>query len=119
MFMDSPHTQSANPAFNRDERRLYPRHTVQVQIEIRPEGNDVPMRLETTDLSRGGCYVQMMMTLEIGARLQATLWLDGYPIVVQCRVATRHPQFGNGIMFVNFEGEAERTLAGYLDAIND
>ncbi len=115
--MDSPHTQPTSLALRHD-RRLHPRHTVQVQIEIRPEGTTVPLRLETTDLSRGGCYVQMMMTLEIGARLQATLWLDGYPIVVRGRVATRHPLFGNGIMFLNFEGQAEQVLARYLDEIN-
>ncbi len=67
------------------------------------------MRLETTDLSRGGCYVQLMMPSPVGLRLQATLWLDGYPIVVRGLVVTRHPQFGNGIMFVDFEGQGDAT----------
>jgi PilZ domain len=117
--MDSPQAQPAPHVLTLPDRRLHSRHTVQVQIELRLDGNDVPMRLETTDLSRGGCYVQMMMTLEIGAQLQATLWLGGFPIVVRCRVVTRHPQFGNGIMFVSFDGQAEPALARYLDAIND
>ena len=39
------------------ERRRYPRYSVQVQLELREDGNDVPMRANTTDLSRGGCYV--------------------------------------------------------------
>jgi hypothetical protein len=37
------------------DRRRYPRRTVNVQIEVRPDGSDIPLRLETTDLSRGGC----------------------------------------------------------------
>ncbi len=94
---NSPDTQSSTPALIERERRLHARYTVQVQIELRQEGNDVPMRCETTDLSRGGCYIQLLIPLAVGIRLQATLWLDGYPIVIRSLVVTRHPQFGNGI----------------------
>jgi hypothetical protein len=97
------------------DRRRHPRYSV--QIEIHPDGTEVPMRLETTDLSRGGCYVQLMMTLSVGVRLRATLWLDGTPIVVRGLVVTRHPQFGNGIMFVDFEGEGATLLDRYLNAV--
>ncbi len=99
------------------DRRRHARHTVQVQVELHEDGNDVPMRLETTDLSRGGCYVQLIMTLPLGARVKATLWLAGSPVVVRGRVVTRHPQFGNGIMFLEFEGDGEKVLQRYLDTI--
>src|SRR5271165_4783481 len=85
------------------DRRLHHRYTAQVPIEFREEGSDVPLRLETTDLSRGGCYVQLMMTLVLGTYVHATLWLDQTPVHVRGRVVTRHPQFGNGIMFLEFE----------------
>jgi len=75
------------------------------------------MRLETTDLSRGGCYIQLLIPLSVGIRVQGTFWLDGYPVHVRGLVVTRHPQFGNGIMFVEFEGEGEQLLKRYLDAI--
>ncbi|HEX7423861.1 MAG TPA: PilZ domain-containing protein [Terriglobales bacterium] len=115
--MNSPDGQPSTPALAELDRRLHPRYTLQVQIEIRQEGSDVPMRLVTTDLSRGGCYIQLMIPLSVGIRLQATLWLDGYPIVIRGLVVTRHPQFGNGIMFVEFEGQGEQLLHRYLDAI--
>jgi hypothetical protein len=115
--MNSPDAQHSTSALTAADRRHHPRYTVQVQIELREEGSDVPMRLVTTDLSRGGCYVQMMIQFPLGVRLQATLWLDGYPIVIRGLVVTRHPQFGNGIMFMEFEGQAEQLLGRYLDAI--
>ncbi len=99
------------------DRRRHPRHTVNVQIEIRPEGTDVPFRLETTDLSRRGCYVQMIMPLQTGTRLDATLWLGGVSIYLRGVVATRHPGFGNGIMFVEFEGRSEELLNAYTDEL--
>lgn len=115
--MTVPDQQRSASSLPHPERRRYPRYTVQVQIELRQEGNDVPLRLETTDLSRNGCYVQLLMPLPVGVRVQATLWLDGYPVVIRGRVVTRHPQFGNGIMFLEFEADAEQQLVRYLDAL--
>jgi hypothetical protein len=115
--MNSPDAQPAASALAKPDRRFHSRYTVQIQIELRQAGNDVPMRLATTDLSRGGGYVELMMPLPVGVRVQATLWLDGYLIVVQAVVVTLHPQFGNGIMFLKFEGEAEQLLHRYLDVI--
>jgi hypothetical protein len=117
--MNSPEAQSSATAITANDRRRYPRYSVQVPIEIHPEGSVVPTRLQTTDLSRGGFYIQALTPLPLGIRLQATLWLADSPIVVWGRVVTRHPQFGNGIMFVDFEGQAEVSLNRYLDAVID
>ncbi len=114
---DSPDVQPTTPAAIKHDRRLHPRYALQVQVELREEGADVPMRLETTDLSRGGCYVQLLMPLPVGIRIRVTLWLDSCSIVIHGRVVTRHPQFGNGIMFMEFEGQGEQLLKRYLDGI--
>lgn len=100
------------------DRRAHPRLEVQVQIELRKEGSDVPFRLQTADLSKGGCYVQMMMTLPVGTMVKGTLWLNDSPVRVRARVVTSHPQFGNGIMFTGFEGNGKQVLERYLDAIS-
>ncbi|MGA2354871.1 MAG: PilZ domain-containing protein [Terriglobales bacterium] len=115
--MDSPNAHSSTAVLTERDRRRYPRRTVQVQVELHQEGSDVPLRMETTDLSRGGCYIQLMMPLPVGGRVQVKLWLDGQPIVIHGRIVTRHPQFGNGIMFMDYEGQAEVLLNHYLDAI--
>jgi hypothetical protein len=100
------------------DRRRDPRHSVKVQIELREESSDVPMRMSTTDLSRGGCYVELMLTLPIGTPVTAKLWLSDHPVRVRGRVVTVHPQFGNGIKFLEFEDDGKKVLAQYLDAIN-
>jgi c-di-GMP-binding flagellar brake protein YcgR len=99
------------------ERRAHTRHDVHVQIELHPENCDFPMRLETTDLSRGGCYIQLMMPLPVGIKAIAKLWLGDQPIVAHCRVVTKHPQYGNGIMFVDFEDQGEPLLNRYIDKV--
>jgi len=113
-FLDK---QAASPATPPPDRRRYPRHGVQLQIELRQEDSDVPLRLETSDLSRGGCYVQLMMTLPLATPVTATLWLGDSAIHIRGRIVTRHPQYGNGIMFLEFVGDGEQMLARYLDSI--
>ena len=115
--MDSPNLQPATAAQNERDRRFHRRYTVQVQIELRQEGSDVPIRLATTDLSRGGCYIELMMPLSVDTHIQATLWLNDHPIVIQGRVVTCHAQYGNGVMFEKFEGQGEQLLHQYLDTI--
>jgi hypothetical protein len=114
-----PDPQLATAALHAPDRRRHARYTVHVPIEILPEDSDLPLRCETTDLSRGGFYIRLPVPLPVGIRLQATLWLDGCPIVIRGLIVTRHPEFGNGIMFVDFEGQgqAEVLLQRYLDGI--
>ena len=100
------------------DRRRDPRHSVQVQIELREQGSDVPMRMNTTDLSRGGCYVELMMTLPVGTNVTGTLWLSNCSVRIRGRVVTCHPQFGNGIKFLEFQDNGNIVLAQYLDAIS-
>lgn len=100
------------------DRRHNLRYSVQVQIELREDGSDVPIRMNTTDLSRGGCYVELMMPLPVGTGVTATLWLSNGAVRMRGRVVTRHVQFGNGIKFLDFDDNGEKVLAQYLDAIN-
>jgi len=99
------------------DRRLHPRYTVQVPIDLRQEGTTTSLYLETTDLSRGGCYVHLIKTLVLGTYIEAILWLDNCPVQVRGRVVTRHPEFGNGIMFLDFKANGEQLLTRYLEAI--
>lgn len=117
-FMNSLDQQLSTSVLAPPDRRRDPRHTVQVQIELREDGSDVPLRMCTTDLSRGGCYVESMLPLTIGTEVTAKLWLSNCPVRMRGRVVTLHPQFGNGIKFLEFEDNGKTVLAQYLDAIN-
>jgi PilZ domain len=99
------------------DRRGHPRFSAKVQMELRREGDDVPMRTETTDLSRSGCYLQLSLTLAVGTYVQGKLWIADSAVKFRGQVVTSHPQFGNGIMFLQFEGNGEQILASFLDAI--
>ncbi len=100
------------------ERRLYPRYQVQIPILIEPEGAAEPLSLTTSVISACGCSVMMADQLPLGHRLLARLSLGKDHVFIQARVITRHPQFGNGIMFLRFEGDGEDRLRRYLEGLS-
>ena len=90
-----------------------------VQVELRPEGSAAPLRVETSDISATGCYVEMSMTLAVGSRLSIVLWLEGEKVIAEGIVRTQHPQFGNGIEFVGMSTVDRDKLVRHLKSISN
>ena len=114
--MIKAHTWGGAPNILAAERRQYLRIQMAVQIELRPDGTNVPMRLQTSDFSLGGCYVEMALTLAVGTRLDIVLWLDQQKVPMRGIVVTCHTQCGNGISFLSVSPENETRLRSLLDA---
>jgi c-di-GMP-binding flagellar brake protein YcgR len=96
------------------ERRKYPRAKVAIPIEFKPEGAAVASRAETADLSLAGCYVEMSFTLQVGSKLDLVLWVGDERLATRAVVVTHHPQFGNGIEFVEMTQEDQAKLTRFL-----
>jgi c-di-GMP-binding flagellar brake protein YcgR len=98
------------------ERRRFQRLPIAMQAELRVRGTELPIRVETADISAGGCYVEMAVTVDVGTALDVVLWLGHEKLVVRGRVVTRHPHFGNGIEFVGVSPDDRQKLQLFLDA---
>jgi hypothetical protein len=96
------------------ERRQFGRLRIGLQAELLIGGQSASIRVTTTDISLGGCYVEMMFTLPVGTPLQVVLWLDDAKVVGGAVVATCDPQFGNGIRFVDMTWQDKVRLEKYL-----
>ena len=107
-----------NTPKSQPERRKYARTKASVQLELRTEASDVPIRVETTDISVTGCYVEMSITLEVGTKLAIGLWLGNRKVTTAATVVTRHPQFGNGIEFLDMVEQDRSALRQYLELKN-
>ena len=117
ILMNLPDRQPFSSVPAPADRRRHSRYAVQIPIDLHQENPAVSLRLETTDLSRGGCYVHLIKALPLASYVEATLWLDNCPVRIRARVVTRHPEFGNGIMFLEFRDHGgEQLLIRYLDA---
>lgn len=98
------------------DRRQFQRLHRAVQTERRVQGNEVPIRVETADISMGGYYVEMAVTLDVGTSLNIILWLGNEKIAIAGRVVTRHPLLGNGIEFNTTPQDSRQRLQLFLDA---
>jgi PilZ domain-containing protein len=98
------------------ERRKHPRFKVGVPIEIHTAGNSAPIHCATSDLSLDGCYVESMYPFSLGTKLEVKLEA-GDTLVIEARVITCDPQFGNGIHFEKILPEDLNTLGKFLDEI--
>jgi PilZ domain len=101
------------------ERRRCPRTKVSIPIEFKPEGATVASHAETADLSLFGCYVEMSFTLAVGTKLDLILWVEDARLPTRALVVTNHPQFGNGIEFLDLSPEHQARLTQFLKACEE
>jgi PilZ domain-containing protein len=102
-----------------NERRRSDRKKTSLEAEMVLRGRTVPMRITTTDVSLGGCYIESMFTLPIGAHLTITLWIGEEKLKISGLVKTCDPVFGNGIEFVELPPLERFKLRAYLDSVNE
>ena len=98
------------------ERRKFPRIPVAVALELHHAGAATPMRVTTSEVSLGGCYVETMYTLAVGTELGMGFWIDDHKVAAKGVVATCFPQVGNGITILEMTPEGRATLENFLKA---
>jgi hypothetical protein len=99
--------------FAKRERRRSPRVKCGVPVEIRPSDTSA-MRARASDLSTGGCFVEMPSPLRIGLGVQLVLWLEEVKLQLQGEIASAAPGFGIGVRFVNTSKQDRKTLERYV-----
>lgn len=99
-------------------RRRYTRHKISLPIELRDERVKTPMRVNATDVSGNGCYVESILPLPVGTVLRVDFWLDSEHVNITAVVRTCDPGVGNGIEFIGLPVDGKERMQAYLDAIN-
>ena len=99
-------------------RRRWYRHRISLPLELRDERVKAPIRVNATDVSGNGCYVESMMPLPLGTVLRVDLWLDADHISITAVVRTSDPGVGNGIEFTGMPQDTKDRVQAYLDAID-
>jgi PilZ domain-containing protein len=62
----------------------------------------------------GGCFVEMMFTLDIGTKLNIGLWINDIKVSAEGIVVTRLRNLGNGIQFTKLAAEDQARLKQFL-----
>jgi c-di-GMP-binding flagellar brake protein YcgR len=99
------------------EQRQFPRKRAAVSVELHFECAAAPTRVQTSDLSAGGCYIETMFPQPIGSKLNIVLWLGEARIQAAAVVVTCTPQFGNGLKFIEMAAANREQLTQFLESL--
>jgi len=101
-----------------DNRRKFARHKISFPVEMRDERVNTPLRVNATDVSGNGCYVETVMPLPIGTALRVDLWIEQERISPAAVVRTRDPGVGMGIEFTGLPDETKKRFQAHLDKLD-
>lgn len=101
----------------KEERRRYPRYAVRGEAEIYAPGASFPERGRLTDLSRGGCFVELLPALTMETKVTVVLLVSQRRIQVQGVVRSVLTNFGLGIQFVHLEPDDLQRLEELLASL--
>ena len=110
--------QGATVSVLPSNRRRWPRHKISFPLELRDERVNTPMRINATDVSGNGCYVETILPLPIGTSLRVDFYLENQHIKITAVIRTCDPGVGNGIEFTGMPLEGKQQFQAYLDSID-
>jgi hypothetical protein len=101
-----------------DNRRKFARHKISFPLELRDERVNTPLRVNATDISGNGCYVETVMPLSVGTSLRVDLWVGQDRLTPSAVVRTRDPGVGMGIEFTGLPEESKKRFQAHLDKLD-
>jgi hypothetical protein len=101
-----------------DNRRRFQRHRISFPLEFRDEQVNTPMRVNATDISGNGCYVETVMPLTLASVLKVDFWIEQEHIIATASVRTRDPGVGMGIEFTGLPDDTKKRFQAHLDKLD-
>jgi hypothetical protein len=98
------------------ERRRWPRVKHSISVEVRQVGQAI-IWARASDISQGGCFVEMAIPLAIGQEFDIALWLRETKLPLRGRVVNVAPGFGNGVCFLNSSPQMQEQLRHFIENI--
>jgi hypothetical protein len=104
-------------SFATKNRRRCIRVKCSISVEIHPAEGQLVTWGKASDLSEGGCFVEMPIPLKVDAAVEIALWLGETKLRLQGEVVSSAPGFGIGVRFVNTSLQDRDILQQHLVSI--
>ena len=99
------------------DRRQSARVKCSISAELHPAGQPM-VRARVSDLSLGGCFIEMPLALPADMKLELALWLRETKVRLSGEVASTSPGFGIGVRFKNVSSVNQELLLGHFQEIS-
>jgi hypothetical protein len=119
-FWDLPLPAPAQDQFQAGsvERRKHMRVKCTTSVELHPEGASLIWG-KASDLSVGGCYVEMPIPLKPATKLKVGVWVGKDKLWATGKVTNSTPGFGIGVQFTEIADKDKQLLAEFLKTIKE
>jgi hypothetical protein len=91
--------QARADAYAEDNRRMQTRYACRLGAEVYRTGTSVPNHCCLTDLSSGGCYLEVHLPFPSGAQVEILVRTYEMKLRLRGTVQASHPGYGMGIAF--------------------
>jgi hypothetical protein len=112
-----PPTAADTYATKVKERRQHRRVPCRLGAELYMQGSEALIRVDVTNISMGGCFVEMPTLPADKARLKIIVWAEDNKLAMQGIVASRRPGFGISIKFTEMTDEVRQHLQRFIQSL--
>jgi len=105
--------ENQTPEFARQLREWLARNSTEV------ENDDPPVRCQLTDLSLGGCYLEISSPFPVGTRVTLSMRAAGAELRAEGIVRVMHPEKGMGVEFTKNTPEHRALLEKFLSLLTE
>lgn len=102
---------------DKDNRRTQARYTCRLSAEVYRTGTPVPNHCCLTDLSSGGCYLEVSLPFPSGSSVEIVVRAHGIKLHVRGTVQAAHPGYGMGIAFELKTKEQQESVKKLTDFV--
>ena len=100
-----------------DNRRTQSRHACRLGAVVYREGVTIPHRCNLTDLSSGGCYLEVPLPFPKGSSVEIVVRTYEMKLLLRGVVLTSHPGYGMGVEFVLNKSEERSKVNKLIDFV--
>ena len=110
LTLELPTGQPGPLATSPSDRRIESRHACQLGATVFRTGTDIPHRCNLTDISVGGCYVEMPSPFSTGTKVEMVVRAPEIKFRSQGVVQVVHTGFGMGVAFSEHSDEQRQQV---------
>ena len=118
LTVDVP-VQAPDGALAASDRRVESRHACQLGAEVYQTGSNVPHRCSLTDISVGGCYVELPSPFPGGTKVEIVVRTDEFKFRSYGAVQVVHPGFGMGVEFATHTPEQTNQVYRLIKIVHE
>lgn len=101
-----------------NERRSVPRYSLIATAEVIEPISDVRISGRISEISRKGCYVDVLNTLPRGTSIQVRISRDQGTFMATGRIIYVQEGMGMGVLFLDVANDQEKLLDSWLAELN-